>query len=99
MFGIALLALGGLLAWFRLRAFDVVALSLASFSGIVVLVTAVARRLLDVNRAGFGAFLLLGLLTIGLSATAATWLLRAYRQHGPADAGGTPDGTSKGEPA
>ncbi|MDF3834856.1 DUF2157 domain-containing protein [Cupriavidus basilensis] len=99
MFGIALLALGGLLAWFRLRAFDVVALSLASFSGIVVLVTAVARLLLDVNRAGFGAFLLLGLLTIGLSATAATWLLRAYRQHGPADAGGTPDGASKGEPA
>jgi len=95
MFGVALLTLGVLLAWFRLRAFDVVALSLASLATLVLLVAAVARLLLDVNRAGFGAFLILGLLTIGLSAAAAAWLLRAYRQHGLADA----SGAAKGEPA
>nr|WP_082080194.1 DUF2157 domain-containing protein [Cupriavidus basilensis] len=90
MFGLALLALGALLAWFRLRAFDVVALSLASFALIVMVVTAAARVLLDGSHAGFGAFLLLGLLTIGLSATAAAWLLRAQRQHDAAFAQGEP---------
>lgn len=94
MFGVAMLTLGGLLAWFRLRAFDVVALSLASFSVIVLLVTGVARLLLEGNRDAFGAFLILGLLTIGLSAAAAAWLLRAYRHHGQAQSG-----APNGEPA
>ncbi|QOT76084.1 DUF2157 domain-containing protein [Cupriavidus basilensis] len=91
MFGVAMLTLGGLLAWFRLRAFDVVALSLASFSVIVLLVTGVARLLLEGSRDAFGAFLILGLLTIGLSAAAAAWLLRAYRHHGQ-DQSGAPNG-------
>ncbi|MGO4813636.1 DUF2157 domain-containing protein [Cupriavidus sp. 2MCAB6] len=94
MFGVAMLTLGGLLAWFRLRAFDVVALSLASFSVIVLLVTGVARLLLEGSRDAFGAFLILGLLTIGLSAAAAAWLLRAYRHHGQAQSG-----APNGEPA
>ncbi|WP_454723291.1 MULTISPECIES: DUF2157 domain-containing protein [Cupriavidus] len=90
MFGLAVLALGALLAWFRLRAFDVVALSLASFALIVVVVTAAARVLLKDNHGGFGAFLLLGLLTVGLSAMAAAWLLRAQRRHDAAPAPGEP---------
>ncbi|MGO4326970.1 DUF2157 domain-containing protein [Cupriavidus sp. 2TAF22] len=89
-FGLALLAPAVLLAWFRLRAFDVVALSMASFTLIVVVVAAVARLLLDVSHGGFGAFLLLGLLIIGLAAVAATWLLRAWRQHDGASAEGEP---------
>ncbi|WP_011299185.1 DUF2157 domain-containing protein [Cupriavidus necator] len=77
-FGLAALALLALGWWFRQRAFDIVVLSLASLTGIVLVVAAVGRLLLE-GKADFGAFLLLGLLTVGMAAGAAAWLMQAYR--------------------
>lgn len=72
-------ALVGLAAWFRWRAFDIVVLSLVCLTGIGVIVSAVGRWLVDFH-GDFGAFLLLAVLTIGLAVAAATWLLRAWRE-------------------
>ena len=77
-FGLAAIALLALGWWFRQRAFDIVVLSLASLTGIVLVVAAVGRLLLE-GKADFGAFLLLGLITVGMAAGAAAWLMRAYR--------------------
>jgi uncharacterized membrane protein len=78
VFGLAAVALLALGWWFRQRAFDIVVLSLASLTGIVLVVAAVGRLLLE-GKADFGAFLLLGLITVGMAAGAAAWLMRAYR--------------------
>lgn len=75
----SVVALAGLGAWFRWRAFDIVVLSLVCLTGIGVIVVLVGRWLIDAH-GDFGAFLLLALLTIGLAVVAATWLLRAWRQ-------------------
>jgi len=79
-FGLAALALLAMGWWFRQRAFDIVVLSLASLTGIVLVVAAAGKVLFE-GRSDFGGFLLLGLLTVGLAATAAAWLMRAYRTH------------------
>jgi len=75
---VAAVALVGLGAWFRKRAFDIVVLSLVCLTGIGVIVATVGRWLAD-EHGDVGAFLLLALLTIGLAVAAATWLLRAWR--------------------
>jgi len=78
-------ALAGLAAWFRRRAtFDIVVLSLACLAGIGLVVSALGRLLAE-GHGDFGIFLLLGLVTVGLAAAAAAWLLRAWR-----DANGRP---------
>jgi hypothetical protein len=74
-------ALVGLIVWFRWRAFDIVVLSLACLTGIGLVVVAAGRWLAD-RDGGFGAFLLLAMITIGLAVVAATWLLRAWRPAG-----------------
>lgn len=66
-------------AWFRWRAFDIVSLSLVCLTAIVLTVAALGRLLLH-GRAESGGLLLLALVTIGLAAAAASWLLRVYRQ-------------------
>ena len=76
---VSAVALVGLAAWFRWRAFDIVVLSLVCLTGIGVIISAVGRWLVDFH-GDFGAFLLLALLTIGLAVAAATWLLRAWRE-------------------
>nr|WP_130393170.1 DUF2157 domain-containing protein [Cupriavidus agavae] len=80
MFGFltSLLALAGLGAWVRWRAFDIVVLSLACMTGIGVIVMAAARVIVSID-GDFGAFLLLALLTTGLAVAAATWLLKVWR--------------------
>ncbi|MDQ0141393.1 DUF2157 domain-containing protein [Cupriavidus necator] len=75
---LAVLALAALIWWFWLQVFDIVVLSLACLTGIVLAVAAVAKVLFE-GKDDFGAFLLLGLLTIGLAAAAAAWLMRAWR--------------------
>lgn len=77
-FALAALALAALGWWFLQRAFDIVVLSLASLTGIVLAIAAVGKVLFE-GKSDFGAFLLLGLLTIGLAAAAAAWLMRAWR--------------------
>ncbi len=77
-FALAVLALAALVWWFRWHAFDIVVLSLACLTGIVLAVAAIAKVLFE-GKDDFGAFLLLGLLTIGLAAAAAAWLMRAWR--------------------
>jgi len=74
---LALVALGW---WFRQRAFDIVALSVVSLTGIVLAI-ATAGRVLFAGRFEYASFLLLGLLTVGLATAAAMWLMRAYRTH------------------
>jgi len=74
--GVALVGLG---AWFRWRAFDIVVLSLVCLTGIGVIITAGGRWLIDLH-GDFGSFLLLAMLTIGLAVVAATWLLRVWRE-------------------
>ncbi len=73
---LALLALG---AWFRWRAFDIVALSLVCLTAIVLTVAGVGKVLLQ-GHADAGGLLLLALVTVGLAAGAASWLLRVNRQ-------------------
>lgn len=75
---LAVVVLSILTWWFRQRAFDIVVLSLASLTGIVLAVAAIAKVLFE-GKDDFGAFLLLGLVTIGLAAGAAAWLMRAWR--------------------
>ncbi|UIF85832.1 DUF2157 domain-containing protein [Cupriavidus sp. UYPR2.512] len=77
-FALAVAALAVLIWWFRQRAFDIVVLSLACLTGIVLAVAALAKVLFE-GKDDFGAFLLLGLVTIGLAAGAAAWLMRAWR--------------------
>lgn len=77
-FALALVVLAALVWWFRQRAFDIVVLSLACLTGIVLAVAAIAKVLFE-GKDDFGAFLLLGLVTIGLAAGAAAWLMRAWR--------------------
>lgn len=79
LFSAALLFLAVLAWWFRTRAFDVLVLSLAAFAGIALTVAAIGRLVFE-GRSETGGFLLLGMVTIGLSAAAATWLTRAYRR-------------------
>lgn len=79
LFIAALLILGLLTWWFRARTFDVLVLSLAAFAGIAVTVAAIGRLVFE-GRSETGGFLVLGMVTIGLSAAAATWLTRAYRR-------------------
>lgn len=74
-------ALVGLIVWCRWRAFDIVVLSLAGLTGIGLVVVAAGRWMVD-RDGGFGAFLLLAMITIGLAVVAATWLLRAWRAAG-----------------
>ncbi|WP_231907948.1 MULTISPECIES: DUF2157 domain-containing protein [unclassified Cupriavidus] len=76
----ALAALAALGAWVYLRAFDIVLLSLASFSAIVLGIGGAGHWLLR-GSADYGVFLLLGLLTVALAGGAASWLLRAHRRH------------------
>ncbi len=66
------------------RSFDIVVLSLACLAGIALVVSALGRLLAE-GHGDFGIFLLLGLVTVGLAAAAAAWLLRAWR-----DANGSP---------
>jgi len=77
-FALALVVLAALVWWFRQRAFDIVVLSLACLTGIVLAVAAIAKVLFE-GKDDFGAFLLLGLVTVGLAAGAAAWLMRAWR--------------------
>lgn len=77
-FALAVVVLAALVWWFRQRAFDIVVLSLACLTGIVLAVAAIAKVLFE-GKDDFGAFLLLGLVTIGLAAGAAAWLMRAWR--------------------
>lgn len=77
-FVLAAAVLAALLWWYRQRAFDIVVLSLASLTGIVLAVAALGKMLFE-GKGDFGAFLLLGLVTVGLAAGAAAWLMRAYR--------------------
>lgn len=77
-FTLAVVVLAALIWWFRQRAFDIVVLSLACLTGIVLAVAAIAKVLFE-GKGDFGAFLLLGLVTIGLAAGAAAWLMRAWR--------------------
>jgi uncharacterized membrane protein len=79
LFLASLLLLALLAWWFRARVFDVLVLSLAAFAGIALTVAAIGRLVFEGNAETSG-FLLLGVLTIGLSAAAATWLTRAYRR-------------------
>ncbi|WP_368041063.1 DUF4401 domain-containing protein [Cupriavidus gilardii] len=72
---VALLAVG---AWFRYRTFDLLVLSLTALSLIALAVAALGRGLAEAG-AQFGGFLLLGLMTLGLSGAAAAWLMRLYR--------------------
>lgn len=75
----ALAAPAGLAWWFRLRGPDLFVLSAAALAGIVLVVAAVGRLMTEGT--GSGIFLLLGLLTVMLSAAAASWLKRlAARQ-------------------
>jgi uncharacterized membrane protein len=76
--GLALAALAALAWWFRMRRFDIVMLSEIATAAIVLIVATVARVLFD-GRGEFGAFLLLGVLTIALSAMASKWLRACYR--------------------
>ncbi|MGO4305169.1 DUF2157 domain-containing protein [Cupriavidus sp. RAF12] len=75
---VGFVALVGLGAWFRWRVFDIVVLSLVCLAGIGLVVSALGRLLFE-GRGDFGAFLLLALVTIGLAAAAAAWLLRVWR--------------------
>ncbi|WP_454736722.1 DUF2157 domain-containing protein [Cupriavidus necator] len=77
-FVLAVVVLAALIWWYRQRAFDIVVLSLACLTGIVLAVAALGKVLFE-GKSDFGAFLLLGLVTIGLAAGAAAWLMRAYR--------------------
>ncbi|WP_354687428.1 DUF2157 domain-containing protein [Cupriavidus necator] len=77
-FVLALVVLAALVWWYRQRAFDIVVLSLACLTGIVLAVAALGKVLFE-GKADFDAFLLLGLVTLGLAAGAAAWLMRAYR--------------------
>lgn len=77
-FVLAVVVLAALLWWYRQRAFDIVVLSLACLTGIVLAVAALGKVMFE-GKSDFGAFLLLGLVTIGLAAGAAAWLMRAYR--------------------
>jgi len=77
---LALAALAALGAWVYLRAFDIVLLSLASFSAIVLIISGAGRWLLR-GSTDFSAFLLLGVLTVALAGGAASWLLGAHRRH------------------
>ncbi|WP_439668303.1 putative membrane protein [Cupriavidus necator] len=77
-FALAVVVLAALVWWFRQRVFDIVVLSLACLTGIVLAVAGIAKVLFE-GKDDFGAFLLLGLVTIGLAAGAAAWLMRAWR--------------------
>ncbi|GLC93896.1 hypothetical protein Tamer19_33040 [Cupriavidus sp. TA19] len=77
-FVLAVAVLAGLAWWYRQRAFDIVVLSLTCLTGIVLVVAGLGKLLFE-GKGDFGAFLLLGLVTIGLAAGAAAWLMRAYR--------------------
>ncbi|MBP0622517.1 DUF2157 domain-containing protein [Cupriavidus consociatus] len=77
-FALAVAVLAGLAWWYRQRAFDIVVLSLTCLTGIVLVVAGLGKLLFE-GKGDFGAFLLLGLVTIGLAAGAAAWLMRAYR--------------------
>ncbi|WP_444633249.1 DUF2157 domain-containing protein [Cupriavidus oxalaticus] len=77
-FVVAVAVLAGLAWWYRQRAFDIVVLSLTCLTGIVLVVAGLGKLLFE-GKGDFGAFLLLGLVTIGLAAGAAAWLMRAYR--------------------
>ncbi len=84
---IALVALLGLGAWFRRRNVDLLVLSLIALSLIALTVAGLGRLLFEAG-AEFGGFLLLGLLTLGLSAVSATWLMRLHRGHAETSAEG-----------
>lgn len=83
---VALAAVLGLGAWFRRRNVDLLVLSGIALSLIALIVGGLGRLLFEAG-AEFGGFLLLGLLTLGLSAVSATWLMRLHRDHaeGPID--------------
>lgn len=72
------LSLAALCWWFRQRAFDIVALSLTTLTAIMLVIAGAARGLLH-HRFEFESFLLLGMLTVGLAAAAAKWLMHAHR--------------------
>ncbi|TWG82742.1 uncharacterized protein DUF4401 [Cupriavidus gilardii J11] len=80
MLGVSLLALALLGGWFWAGRFDIVALSGVALALIGIAVAAVGRLVFESNR-DMSGFLLLGLLTICLSAAAATWLTRLHRRH------------------
>jgi len=88
---VALAALLGLGAWFRRRNVDLLVLSLIALS-LIALIVAGLGRLLSEAGAEFGGFLLLGLLTLGLSAVSATWLMRLHRSHAEASTDSSAEG-------
>lgn len=75
--GLALAVLAGFGAWFRWRRFDIVVLSVVCLTAIGLIV-AWAGRWLSGPQAGFGVFLVLTVLTVGLAAMAGSWLMRAW---------------------
>jgi uncharacterized membrane protein len=74
--------LGGAYAFYRYRMRDVFVLAGGVLSGIIVVASVLSRVLLDLGGAEAGAFLLIGLAVIGLSAAGGFWL-RRVAQEGP----------------
>ncbi|WP_317845733.1 DUF4401 domain-containing protein [Cupriavidus cauae] len=96
---VALAALLGLGAWFWRRNVDLLVLSGIALSLIALIVAGLGRLLFEAG-AEFGGFLLLGLLTLGLSAVSATWLMRLHRGHAQTSlANGEPRYREQDEPA
>lgn len=98
MLGVSLLALTLLGGWFWVGRFDIVALSGVSLALIGIAVAAVGRLVFESNR-DMSGFLLLGLLTICLSAAAATWLTRLHRRHATPAAAATATNHRAGAPS
>lgn len=91
---VPLAALLGLGAWFRRRDVDLLVLSLIALSLIALTVAGLGQLLFEAG-AEFGGFLLLGLLTLGLSAVSATWLMRLHGGH----VEGSADTSAEGPPS
>jgi uncharacterized membrane protein len=72
--------LGGAYVFYRYRMRDVFVLAGGVLSGIIVVASVLSRVLLDLGGAEAGAFLLIGLAVIGLSAAGGFWLRRVAQE-------------------
>ncbi len=70
---------GGAYAFYRYRMRDLFVLAGGVLSAIIVVASVLSKQLLDLGGAEAGAFLLIGLVVIGMSAAGAFWLRRVAR--------------------
>jgi len=71
---------GGAYAFYRYRMRDLFVLAGGVLSTIIVVASVLSKQLLDRSGAEAGAFLLIGLVVIGMSAAGAFWLRRVARE-------------------